>query len=677
MTCATVLRTPGQRASGRVSICLKAMARQPERRFATAPELATDLEHWLADEPVSAWHEPWTLRSRRWIGKHRTLVTAASATVLAVTVSLAVATGLLGEAYRQAEVSRQGERQARDRAEHHFNLAERNSQLAVKTYTDVVLDFQMKLSHIPAAREVREGWLQRALQGLREVGRTLETSAQAERTSMIAHAQIGDIFLTAGGTRKSAETDASKDKKQPSWTGEARWHYQRALAIAHELATAEPTSAAPQRDLGLSYHRLGDVSRNLGETLAAQEAYGQALDIFKALAKADPTDAQAQLDLGRGYHRLGDIDVQVGEIAAAHDAYRQALNIHKVLAKTDPTSTPARSALLVSYHVLGDVLVRMGQVPAAHDAYHEAVAIGQEVVQANPASAQAHRHLAVVWGKLADVRLRLGQRQTADDACRQALRISQSLAKDDPTSVEAQRYLATAYLRLGLVRLQLREMLAARDAYRQALDIFTTLAKDDPTNALAQRNLGLAYDGLGDVDLELGETQRAGEAYHHAWDILAALTKEDPGSAQALMRQHHRFRAGGYHLRTGGPECPQYHEWRPRHHGCLHRPTWVSLLRMAVDVPEWRWKLHCHLVIGARNRSRSATTRGGANGYLFTATLTYDRDPCQPGKNGSAPRMNTPTFPLAASSFRHYAHPISRACRCRAAEGWRSRGQRC
>jgi serine/threonine protein kinase len=35
------------------AICHKAMARNPEERYRTALELAADLEHWLADEPVS------------------------------------------------------------------------------------------------------------------------------------------------------------------------------------------------------------------------------------------------------------------------------------------------------------------------------------------------------------------------------------------------------------------------------------------------------------------------------------------------------------------------------------------------------------------------------------------------------------------------------------------------
>jgi serine/threonine protein kinase len=48
------------------AICLKAMARDPEDRYASPQALADDLEHWLADEPVSAWREPVSVWARRW-----------------------------------------------------------------------------------------------------------------------------------------------------------------------------------------------------------------------------------------------------------------------------------------------------------------------------------------------------------------------------------------------------------------------------------------------------------------------------------------------------------------------------------------------------------------------------------------------------------------------------------
>ncbi len=120
------------------AICLKAMAIRPEDRYATALALAADVEHWLADEAVSAWPEPWTVRFRRWMDRHRTLVTAGATAVLVTIVALAGMTILLTAAYenesqhkrhaiaksqealnqkQEAEAAREKERRERTRAE--------------------------------------------------------------------------------------------------------------------------------------------------------------------------------------------------------------------------------------------------------------------------------------------------------------------------------------------------------------------------------------------------------------------------------------------------------------------------------------------------------------------------------------------------------------------------------
>jgi uncharacterized protein (TIGR03067 family) len=61
------------------AICLKALSRQRADRYATAVDLAVEVQRFLADEPVQAYPEPWTTRTRRWLSRHRIAVSAAAA----------------------------------------------------------------------------------------------------------------------------------------------------------------------------------------------------------------------------------------------------------------------------------------------------------------------------------------------------------------------------------------------------------------------------------------------------------------------------------------------------------------------------------------------------------------------------------------------------------------------
>jgi serine/threonine-protein kinase len=100
-------------------ICLKAMARDPKRRYATALELAADIRHWLADEPVLAFDEPVTTRLRRWRRRHRTLVTSAGAVLVFGLAALAGFAMVLAAKNRELDSK-------------NIDLAHRNRELDVK-----------------------------------------------------------------------------------------------------------------------------------------------------------------------------------------------------------------------------------------------------------------------------------------------------------------------------------------------------------------------------------------------------------------------------------------------------------------------------------------------------------------------------------------------------------------
>ncbi len=65
------------------AICCKAMAVKGEDRYSSCTALADDVERWMANEPVSAYREPWTRALSRWLTRHRTGVTAVAAALLA------------------------------------------------------------------------------------------------------------------------------------------------------------------------------------------------------------------------------------------------------------------------------------------------------------------------------------------------------------------------------------------------------------------------------------------------------------------------------------------------------------------------------------------------------------------------------------------------------------------
>jgi hypothetical protein len=88
-------------------------------------ELASEVQHWLADEPVRAYREPVLKRAGRWSRRHRTLVAGAAAAAVVALAGLGVVLAVQSRA--NAEL-----RRANERAETQRGIAEQNERTAKK-----------------------------------------------------------------------------------------------------------------------------------------------------------------------------------------------------------------------------------------------------------------------------------------------------------------------------------------------------------------------------------------------------------------------------------------------------------------------------------------------------------------------------------------------------------------
>lgn len=90
------------------SVCEKAMRLRPEERYATALELADDLQNWMADEPVSVYREPLFERGMRWARRHRSWATslgAAAVLVLGVSFLASIFLGRMAQSERDVRMA--------------------------------------------------------------------------------------------------------------------------------------------------------------------------------------------------------------------------------------------------------------------------------------------------------------------------------------------------------------------------------------------------------------------------------------------------------------------------------------------------------------------------------------------------------------------------------------------
>jgi len=153
------------------TVVLKAMAKNPEERYATSQELADDLGRYLEDKPIKARRPSLRQRAVKWSRRHKTVVRAA------VLVTLLLATGLVAgtllvsnEQTRTAEARAQAatdlataETEARNRLETQFYY--QNIALAEREWSANNLSRMQKL--LDDCPQDLRGWEWNYLKGLR------------------------------------------------------------------------------------------------------------------------------------------------------------------------------------------------------------------------------------------------------------------------------------------------------------------------------------------------------------------------------------------------------------------------------------------------------------------------------------------------------------------------------
>jgi serine/threonine-protein kinase len=522
------------------AICLKAMGLRAEQRYATALELAADVEHWLADEPVAAYREPWSVRAGRWVRRHKTLVSASAAAVL-----VAVLGGSAGIIWYQDDQNRRATEAALRAAaeDRKFALAQQGVAKALKQAEDTrhelhkmlgkpggVFDLLNDPARWQALIQAARGSLQRAAALLANAGpkaraelarrlRRLEVvlsrddadrtlALRLEKIRLDSAAMVEGEFDHAQAEREYPRAFQGAGLGQPGDPVPAVAERLRASAVKARLVAALDHWAwlttdrqrrtwllalARQADPDPTRNRLRDPrqwqDRAALERLARQAQAAQwspqlltrlAIVLTKAGEDARPLLKAAQRRYPQDFwlnFELGNALYEKKQLGEAVGYYRAALALR-------PNSSAVHNNLGVALHARGDL-------DGAIACYETALAL-------DPKHAQAQNNLGVALHARGDL-------DGVIACCQKALALN-------PKNAQARNNLCLALKAKG-------DLDGAIACCRKGLAL-------DPKHAMAYNNLGLALAAKGDRDGAIACYETA-----LALDPKAALAHYNLGNA--------------------------------------------------------------------------------------------------------------------------------------------------
>lgn len=459
-------------------IILRAMAKEPGRRYSSAAALSDDLSRHLADEPVTAGAPGQTYLLKKWLKRHRLLVTAGSTILLGLGAALTISLGALSRE-KQALRNESGQRALAEQRAKEANAASAAAQAArqaeaeARTHAEKALSEAQQAQKVAAtARGHAESLINDMLFDLRDqltpIGRISlldEVSKSAERyfASMppgndsdfqsrqraAMHQNRGAVVLAQGNTTAALE------------------HFGQSLQIARDLAKRQPDNRQSQKDLIIALDLHAGAQAAAGKYDAVPQQYEEMLQIG--------TLHGLPAEVALAHERLGDLARQHGQLDSARQHYKEGM----ASLERAPTGTASSRRLAFFEERLGSLAELQGDAAGAEPHYAREMDMLQALLKQSPGDRSLLADEATAAGRLASLHARQGRldERTAQLASHQ-LQVFSELILQDPLHVGWRRSLGVSHFQQGMLMEQQNDLRSAEQQFRAALKHFSLLPMD-------------------------------------------------------------------------------------------------------------------------------------------------------------------------------------------------------
>ncbi len=367
------------------TIIIKALRKDPDRRYSTVEQFIADLRRFQQELPVVARPSSTAYRLKKFARRHKAGVAAAATIAIAL---LAVA----GIAAYSAVSSAQ---QAREIA------AERDN-------AEQINDFLLSIFELSSPNQTK-GETVTALELLDRSAERMRTemAGQPQRQALLMHSiamvysEMSQFDTAKGlleearamhrdnGSHRSADYASSTElyaeiRETEGAFDEAEETVREAIGIRRELAVPE--------DLAFSLLMLGRIQHKSGQMEEAESLYRQALQIRRSVNDDDDET------IAKALSYIGSILQQRGELDDAEAMQREALGIRRDVYGDD------HMILIESHHNLGTVLMEKGDLDTARSHLEEALRISIKLVpEGDHGQVYLYNGLGSVYERMGDL----------------------------------------------------------------------------------------------------------------------------------------------------------------------------------------------------------------------------------------------------------------------------------
>lgn len=448
------------------NIVLKALRKEPERRYASVDQFSEDIRRHLEGLPVIARPDTFFYRSSKFVKRHKAGVAAAITVLLTLVVGLAIT---VHETYIA--------RAERAKAERRFNDVR-------KLANSLLFEVHDAIQTLPGATPARKLIVDRALQYLDALAKEAKGDLSLQRELGAAYEKVGDV---QGGFRSSNLGDVPGSIAS----------YRKSLAIREAVVAADPANIAAQRELITSHGKLSDALTGVGDSAGSLEQLGQLLPIAERLSASDPNNLADRRNLALAYLDYGWKRANNANWKNGLEDCQKAASMLESVAVATPGDKRTGRVLALAYERIGDLLSTYGKQHAESLAMHrKALTLEESLLKQDPQNTSLRRLKAWETVDIGDELRAQGDAATALDKYREGLNSLRTLSLADPKSIQFHKDVVNARAKIGDALLESGKPQAALAELQGAL---SELSVDDvPMMALTEFRIAKAYELLKD-----------------------------------------------------------------------------------------------------------------------------------------------------------------------------------